>query len=233
MNLLWWLPTALIVALIAVGAGGAFFRVLEPGAGFRLFFLAILIALTSALVMSGAAALASARGFAWRGSAVKGAAFPVLVMVLLLIMSLAGGSHPIHDVTTDPELDFSTSIETYRPIGAEEREAVLVQQRELYPDVEALQVPLPPNRALPIAVAIARETPGWKVNSSNPVSRRIEVAAESQVFHFVDDVVIVIDPVKGGSLVQMRSRSRIGESDLGANADRIRTFFAALGAEAR
>ena len=234
MGLLWWLPTAAVVFLMGVGAGGAFFRLLEPGPGFRLFFLAILVALTSALVMSGAAALASARGWSWRGSAVRGAAFPVLVTVLLLVMSLAGGgSHPIHDVTTDPGLDFSTRVEAHRPAGAEEREAVGAQQRELYPDIEPLAVPRPPNEAFPIAVAIARETPGWQVTSSNPVLWRIEAAAETPIFHFVDDVVIVLAPVPGGSRVQMRSRSRIGQSDLGANAERIRSYLAALGAEAR
>ena len=210
---------------------------LEPGPGFRLFFLAILIAVTSALVMSGAGALATARGWTWRGSAVRGAAFPLLVTVLLLVLSLAGGSHPIHDGTTDPGLDFSAPIEQQRPIGAEEREAVLAQQRESYADVEPLPVPLPPDRAFPLAVAVARETPGWKLTSSNPVDGRIEVVAETALFHFIDDVVIVVEPAPApapqGSVVQMRSRSRIGQSDLGANAVRIRSYFASLRAEVR
>ncbi|MCZ6645634.1 MAG: DUF1499 domain-containing protein, partial [SAR324 cluster bacterium] len=49
-------------------------------------------------------------------------------------------------------------------------------------------------------------------------------------FGFKDDVVVRITPVKGGSRLDMRSVSRVGRSDVGANAARIRKFLAELSA---
>ena len=45
----------------------------------------------------------------------------------------------------------------------------------------------------------------------------------------IDDVVVRVRPgAQGGSIVDVRSRSRVGQSDLGANAARIRRLSAAL-----
>lgn len=228
MRMLWWLPTALIVGLMTLGAGGAYLRMLAPGPGFRMFGLGILIAATSALVMSGAAALATARGWSWRGDAVRGAAVPVGISVLLLLLIATGGSHPIHDVSTDPELAFPPAIMELRP--PEDHAAVLATQAQRYPDVVPLVLAeLQTAAVFAAALQTAQGMPGWSVTSSDPASGRIDAVAESRIFHFADDVAIVVEPgPDGGSLVQVRSRSRIGESDLGANAARIRAYLAAL-----
>jgi uncharacterized protein (DUF1499 family) len=52
--------------------------------------------------------------------------------------------------------------------------------------------------------------------------------ATTRWFGFKDDVAIRISPAGAGSRVDMRSRSRVGRSDLGANARRIREFLARL-----
>jgi len=48
------------------------------------------------------------------------------------------------------------------------------------------------------------------------------------VFHFVDDLVIRVRPDGGGSRVDVRSRSRVGVGDMGANAKRVLAYTAAL-----
>jgi len=53
---------------------------------------------------------------------------------------------------------------------------------------------------------------------------RIEAVATTFWFGFKDDVVVRIAPASGGSKVDIRSVSRVGVSDVGANAERIRTF---------
>jgi uncharacterized protein (DUF1499 family) len=70
--------------------------------------------------------------------------------------------------------------------------------------------------------------PGWIVTNADLDSGRIEATATSRIFHFVDDVVIRVRPDGAGSRVDLRSRSRVGQSDLGANAERIRAFCAEL-----
>jgi uncharacterized protein (DUF1499 family) len=55
--------------------------------------------------------------------------------------------------------------------------------------------------------------------------------ATSTWFGFGDDIVVRIRPDGAGSRIDIRSKSRDGESDLGVNARRIREFIARLKAE--
>ena len=71
---------------------------------------------------------------------------------------------------------------------------------------------------------------GWEMVSADPASGRIEATDTTFWFSFKDDVVIRIEPDPAGSQVDVRSVSRVGGSDVGANAARIRAFLKALGA---
>jgi uncharacterized protein (DUF1499 family) len=66
---------------------------------------------------------------------------------------------------------------------------------------------------------------GWQIIDSDRGQGRIEASATTFWFGFVDDVVIRITPVGPGSRVDVRSESRVGKSDIGANAQRIRIFL--------
>src|SRR6266571_4810781 len=75
---------------------------------------------------------------------------------------------------------------------------------------------------------------GWEVTGSDSASGRIEATATTKWFGFKDDVVIRVAPRGSDSaVVDMRSKSRVGRSDVGANAARIRDYFAALRAAGR
>ena len=86
---------------------------------------------------------------------------------------------------------------------------------------------MPPDRAFARAEAAARSL-GWDIAAAVPAEGRIEATATTRWFGFKDDVVIRIAAAPGGSRVDVRSVSRVGKSDLGANARRIRAFLAAL-----
>ena len=78
------------------------------------------------------------------------------------------------------------------------------------------------------AAALARER-GWDVALVDEAAGTVEATETSRFFRFKDDVVIRVRPAPGGgSLVDMRSISRVGGSDVGMNAKRVRAFLTDL-----
>ena len=64
-----------------------------------------------------------------------------------------------------------------------------------------------------------------------PADGRLEAIVTSPWFGFRDDIVVRIRPQGTGSRVDIRSKSRIGDADLGGNVDRVRAFLALLKSE--
>ena len=62
-----------------------------------------------------------------------------------------------------------------------------------------------------------------------PADGRIEATDTTRFFGFKDDVVVRVKPEGAGSRVDVRSLSRVGKSDVGKNASRIRAYLRALG----
>jgi uncharacterized protein (DUF1499 family) len=73
---------------------------------------------------------------------------------------------------------------------------------------------------------------GWEVASAAPEALRIEATDSTLLFGFKDDVVVRITPQGSGSVVDVRSLSRIGGSDLGTNAKRVRAYLRRLSGSA-
>lgn len=84
-----------------------------------------------------------------------------------------------------------------------------------------------PERVFAEALAVAQSL-GWELTSQDAASGQIQAVATTKIFRFKDDVTITVDRDGGGSVVNLRSHSRIGKGDLGANARRIRLFQAEL-----
>jgi uncharacterized protein (DUF1499 family) len=108
--------------------------------------------------------------------------------------------------------------------------AVAVQQRAAYPDIAPIVLPVPPAEAFKRVDRVAMAM-GWDVVARTPPEGRLEAVDTSEWFGFRDDIVVRIRPDGAGSRVDIRSKSRAGESDLGVNARRIRNFIARLKAE--
>ena len=105
-----------------------------------------------------------------------------------------------------------------------------VLQRAAYPDVVPVILPVPPAEAFRRVDSVAMAM-DWEVVARAPADGRLEAVATSEWFGFRDDIVVRIRPEGTGSRVDIRSKSRVGESDLGVNAKRIREFIARLKAE--
>lgn len=75
----------------------------------------------------------------------------------------------------------------------------------------------------------AAEGMGWTVVDADGREGRLRAEARTTVFRFVDDVEVRVTPGAGGrTRVDMRSASRVGRGDLGANRRRIRRFMRRL-----
>jgi uncharacterized protein (DUF1499 family) len=136
----------------------------------------------------------------------------------------------IHDITTDTEnpplfvsvLPLRKDTPNSAIYGGPE---IAARQRDAYPDIRPLVSDIPPAQAYERARSVARQM-CWKIVDENQAEGRIEATATTLWFGFKDDVVIRIAPSPGnGTRVDIRSVSRVGLSDLGTNARRIRTFL--------
>ena len=104
----------------------------------------------------------------------------------------------------------------------------VVHQKD-YGDIRSVRI----NEPVPMVVAKAErlaKARGWDVAISLPEEGRLEATETSAFFRFKDDVVLRVRPsdTGEGSVVDMRSVSRVGISDLGMNAKRVRSFLADL-----
>jgi len=90
-----------------------------------------------------------------------------------------------------------------------------------------LTLEVAPAAALAAAQAALADA-GFKVGKVDAADGRIEAVAESFWFGFKDDVIVRVRPDGAGSRVDLRSISRVGVSDLGANAKRIRALSAEI-----
>ncbi|ASP22485.1 hypothetical protein ANTHELSMS3_03866 [Antarctobacter heliothermus] len=141
---------------------------------------------------------------------------------------------PIHDISTNtasPPL-FEVLDETREGAsntldygGAE----VAEMQANAYPDIAPLETVLPADAAFQRALEVAQDM-GWEIVASDAERLRFEATARTSVFYFADDVVVVVTAQGDGSRVDMRSVSRVGRSDQGVNAARIRDFQQRFGA---
>ena len=101
--------------------------------------------------------------------------------------------------------------------------------REYYGDIATIRVPWSVAETVNRAHALAEQR-GWESVTNDPENGIVEAVDTSRFFRFKDNVVIRVRPVTGGngSVVDMRSISRVGVSDIGVNASRVRRFLADL-----
>lgn len=233
---------SVLAALIgAVGAGrGAW----HFGVGFtilRYAFFAAIIGIVAAL-----AAIVVGRRAA-----------PRLILVNLAVILVAGGfvafvanqvsaarrAPPIHDVSTDLE-DWprfyrlrvrEDNLENVPDMGRsdlaalEPRERWKAIHRQYYGDVATIRVPWSVEETVARARSLAEDR-GWEIVTTDADDGIVEAVDTSRFFRFKDNIVVRVRPAAddSGSLVDMRSISRVGVSDIGVNARRVREFLADL-----
>lgn len=143
----------------------------------------------------------------------------------------AGQVPRIHDISTDqtnpPLFDRLLAL---RPADANPLDysaEVVAAQREAYPNVQPLMLDIRVADALQRAERVARDM-GWEIVNVDPAAGRLEATDTTFWFGFVDDIVVRLTANGGGTRVDIRSVSRVGQSDIGKNAARIEAFLAAM-----
>jgi uncharacterized protein (DUF1499 family) len=188
--------------------------------------LAVLLALASFVVI-------------WR-QGMAGLGYAVLALFLgLLLLAYPGylgyratKLPAIFDITTDPlnppRFDVLARL---RPRGRTNYPgaATAELQRAAYPDIVPLQLAVPPKVAYDVALVLATKRKWLLVDTRPPAAGRrdgvIEAVARTPIMGFRDDVVIRVSPLGQGSRVDLRSASRYGLHDFGANAARLRSLL--------
>ncbi len=145
----------------------------------------------------------------------------------------------IHDVATDlDDLPQFTrlkvredNLENVPDMDRPELKALAPEARwkaihkEAYGDIRTIRVPMSPEDTIRRAAQLARDR-GWAIAHEDAAAGILEATDTTFFFRFKDDVVVRARPVpEGGSLVDMRSISRVGGSDVGVNAKRVRAFL--------
>src|SRR5213595_2480072 len=142
---------------------------------------------------------------------------------------------PIHDITTDP-IDpprFEALARLRSGEGA--NSAVYAglysaeQQRLAYPDIETVELEVPPQRAYDVTLALINKRKWLVIDERAPqLPRRIgriEAVARTPIMGFREDISIRVVPNGDDSRVDIRSASRYFETDLGSNAARVTKFI--------
>lgn len=149
----------------------------------------------------------------------------------------------IHDIATDladpPEFSVLTvradnfdnipgaDDSSMRGLNPRQRWSTLHQQA--YPDIRSVRIAEPVPAVIEKAKRLAEDR-GWKIALVDAAGGQLEATDTVSLFRFKDDVVIRARPAENGaaSIVDMRSISRVGVHDIGANAKRVRAFLSDL-----
>lgn len=141
---------------------------------------------------------------------------------------------PIHDVTTDlenpPTYQAVLALRADAPNTLDRPADLAQQQRTGYPELAPITLPMPSEQVFDRALAVAQDA-GWEIVTADKSAGRIEATDTTRWFGFKDDVVVRLTPWGSGTRVDVRSVSRVGGSDIGTNARRIRRFLDALQSE--
>jgi len=231
MKLIRLVPVLAVIAavMLLIAGPGTRLGLWEFGFGFTLMRWALYIGVGAA----GLAAILAIIPKTRRGN--------LTALLAALVIGLATAAVPylwvqqaqsvprIHDITTDtvdpPAFVAIAPLREDAPNPLEyPGEETAEQQRDAYPDITTWMVDVYPAIVFEHALAVV-ESQGWELVDADENDGRIEATDITFWFGFKDDVVIRIRADNGGSRVDVRSKSRVGMSDVGANAARIRKFL--------
>lgn len=226
-------PLAVLAAALALASGPLSRFGIWP---FRIGFIALAVGVLSATLAATFSLLLLVWPKARAGQGVKWALVAltgVAVATFPLTLARRARALPlIHDITTDTDnppmfVDLlsqragAPNDVTYGGID------VAALQKRAYPDIAPITSTLSVAESHAKALR-ALQTLGLKIAAEKAAEGRIEATATTFWFGFVDDVVIRIVPEGTGSRIDIRSLSRVGRSDVGANAARVRALTALI-----
>lgn len=235
----WWSKVVLIggilgAVLLPVGALGSRFGIWPFGTGFAFLAAGVLCAVACLVlgVVGLIVAMKRNRGADKPGLFI-GTGVSVLVLGLMFVQfNTATNVPPIHNISTDtadpPRFDAIVAIrdaQTNPPANPLTfTDAIRDAQVPAYPGVQTLVSDMSAQASFDRAVEVVADM-GWELVASDAAAGIVEATAVTFWFGFKDDVVVRIRPSGAGSKIDLHSVSRVGGSDLGANARRIMQFL--------
>lgn len=237
-----WSRRLAVFALVVAGVAILLARVhaADPSAALTVFAAALIVAGFALMLAGAAASIIWREGLRGGGQAFVGfvlsaglLAYPAYLAALAFVLP------KINDVSTDVVsppafLDSArTRAARVKADRAAPSEEALVAQQKAYPDLQAVKEQMDALAAYRLALSVATDL-GWRIVDLEPPSpsggggARIEAIDRSRFFGFPSDVVIRIKPGVTSTAIDLRSASRAGRHDFGANAARIRKFIEAI-----
>ncbi len=187
----------------------------------------------SALGVLSGLGLAVTAIFAGRSDLLWAAVFAVLPSMVAIPMVINDLRYPrINDVATNVEdppafvAALQAAPNTGRDMSFSEKNGPTI--REAYPNVRPLILDEPLEQAFQRIETLTRIQPGWVITRRDANAFTLEGEATTSFFRFIDDFIIHVSEYEGKAWINMRSKSRDGLVDAGANASRIQTFFKQL-----
>ena len=219
------------LASLLIGILGIQIRLFPPMLGFGLFALGTIIGGITATLLGAVALIRRKKPAAQddQKRALIGTGLGLALLALLYFSAGTAGDAPsINDITTDlsdpPSFAPEDAVPTYagRDMGYPPEFVAIVQTH--YPDLASMKSPLAPDAAYALALATA-EKMGLDIVWKSASERRFDATDVTATFRFVDDFTVRVRPSGSGSEIDVRSKSRDGQGDLGTNARRIRKFL--------
>lgn len=217
-----------------LGLLGAYTGVLAPMSGFTTFVGSALLGGTITVLFSLVTIFLARGGRDPDGLRLALAGLGVGVGLLLIVVAAASpgsGLPPINDITTDlenpPEFADSGVVPAYVGRNMSYPEDFKDQVRAAYPDLAPIRYATSAPETYAKALETAQEL-GWEIVAQSDSRFVFDATDSTAMFRFVDDIAVRVVPQGTGSVLDIRSKSRDGRGDLGANAKRIRAFTAAM-----
>ena len=232
----WWSQAVMVGAIIAavllpLGALGSRFGVWGFQTGFMFLAGGTVLAVLGAVVgLIGIVVAFRRQLVADKPALLIGTLVSVLILALMgMQFNTARSVPPIHNISTDVA-DPPAFVEIVAVRGEDSNPLVYdaatlaEQQQAAYPWVKTLETPATPTASFDRAVATL-EAMGLEIVNADRGAGIVEATDTTFWFGFKDDLVVRIRPAGSGAMVDVRSVSRVGQSDLGANARRIGEFM--------
>jgi uncharacterized protein (DUF1499 family) len=210
-------------------------RVIEPASALASLGSAVALALVALLMVCATSVVIWRTGRRGVGAAVGAAFVALLTLAYPTYLAFEAVRLPVlSDISTDianpPYFSLSRAAyearKGFQPKGlpAKTRES----QRAAYPDVEPIVVDLEADEAFALVLKTAKAV-GWKTVDARPPGGRTgeghaDFLDRTLIMGFDDDITVRLKPLPGQTRIDLRSASRYGRHDFGANAKRIMAF---------
>ncbi len=197
---------------------------------FQIGFLFLAVALVAALLATIFGIVALVKGARGSGTVLGLGAAIIFLGIMGYVINMGASNPPLHDITTDlanPPAFQKLELRKDNLIGVDTIENWRKVHGKAHPDLEPITLAAPPAEVLKKAEELVKAR-GWDV--ALVTADRIEATETVSPFKFKDDVVITVAAGAdgAGSVVNIRSVSRVGLSDLGLNAARVKALVADL-----